>query len=65
LRVLKEKYDETPVAAAIADNGEAVIELTLSPNGDTWTILVDRPDGTSCVLGSGRAWLQEPPGVGL
>jgi hypothetical protein len=38
---------------------QAVIEVYSSEETGTWTILVTRPDGTSCLLAAGQRWEQD------
>ncbi len=52
-------YAETPVAAGLASSG-AVIEVFTSGDGSTWTIVVTRPEGTSCLVATGEAWMTLP-----
>lgn len=55
LSSLRHEYSEAPTAVGLASNG-SVIELLTTADGKTWTILMTRPDGTSCVLAAGEAW---------
>lgn len=55
LSSLQREYSENPTAIGLASNG-SVIELLTTPDGQTWTILMTRPDGTSCVIAAGEAW---------
>ncbi len=50
---------EAPVAAGLASSG-AVIEVFTNGDGSSWTIVLTRPDGTSCLLATGEAWLTLP-----
>ena len=51
---LSSSYAESPVAAGLASNGN-VVEVLASEHG-SWTIIVTRPNGMSCVIASGEAW---------
>ncbi|MGE5546220.1 MAG: hypothetical protein ACM33T_04945 [Solirubrobacterales bacterium] len=55
LTSLQHEYKEAPAAVGLASNG-SVIELLTANDGKTWTILMTRPDGTSCVVAAGEAW---------
>src|SRR5262249_10149476 len=44
---LAKQYKEAPAAVGLA-NGGALVEVLTSKDGTTWTIVVSRPDGTSC-----------------
>ena len=52
-------YAETPVAVGLASTG-AVVEVFTSGDGSTWTIIVTRPEGTSCLVAAGEAWMTLP-----
>lgn len=56
---LSREYSEAPKAVGLANNGN-VVELLTSRDGRTWTLLMTRPDGTSCVVAAGEAWDQLP-----
>ena len=57
LHHLSNNYAEAPVAIGLAKNG-GVIELLTSGEGNTWTIIITMPDGTSCMLAAGEDWEQ-------
>ena len=48
------RHAEDPKAIGIAADG-SVFELLASEAG-TWTIIVTRPTGQSCVVATGKAW---------
>lgn len=52
---LQKNFSEIPVAIAIANNG-ALIELYAKHDRSSWTLVMTRPDGTSCVLVAGEEW---------
>jgi hypothetical protein len=52
---LSEKYREAPVAMGVTNSGE-VIEILTADDGDTWTIIVSKPDGMSCLVAAGEGW---------
>jgi hypothetical protein len=54
LERLSETYGEAHVAIGTAANG-AILEVLASKNG-SWTALISRPDGTSCVVATGQNW---------
>jgi hypothetical protein len=54
VRMLREQFGESPIAHGLADSG-AVAEVFISSNG-TWTIVATSPNGTTCMVGSGRSW---------
>ena len=59
--VLKERFQESPVAAGISEAG-ALIEVWATVDGKSFTITLTRPDGTSCYMLSGAAWQMPQPG---
>ncbi len=48
-------YGESPVAVGLTSLG-SLVELIVSPDGGTWTLIVSTPDGQSCFLASGEGW---------
>ncbi len=52
---LQRNFSEAPVAIAIANNG-ALIELYAKRDRSSWTLMMTRPGGTSCVLTAGEDW---------
>ncbi len=52
---LAAQYDEVPVAVGVTKSG-GVIEVFVSPEGETWTIIFTYPSGPSCLVSSGEAW---------
>lgn len=55
LASLNREYSENPTALGLANNG-SVLELLTTRDGKTWTLLMTKPDGTSCVVAAGEAW---------
>ncbi len=55
---LSNNFKEAPAAIGLASNGN-VLEV-LTSIGGTWTIIVTRPGGVSCVVASGEAWEDLP-----
>jgi hypothetical protein len=51
-------YAENTVGLGLVNNGN-VLEILVSKNG-TWTILVTKPSGISCVVATGEAWEKIP-----
>ncbi len=49
---LEKTYSEAPVSIGLASNG-AVIEVLASPSG-SFTIILTRPNGLSCVMTAGE-----------
>ncbi len=55
---LEKKYGETRRGAGLQNRG-SVTEVFASAETGTWTILVTRPDGVSCAVAAGEAWLED------
>ena len=63
---LGDHYKEVPVAGGIAADG-SILEVFASPDGQSWTIIVTRPNGTSSVVAEGESWsfLTAIAGIGV
>lgn len=48
-------YKELPSARGITANG-SVIELLVSPDGETWAMMQSLPNGVSCMIATGESW---------
>jgi len=55
---LKKRYSEEPVSMGLSSNG-GVMEVYASEEG-TWTLIITRPDGTSCLIDAGEYWEDLP-----
>ena len=53
------KYAETPTALGLTSNG-GVIELFVTANGSTWTLVITMPNGLSTIVTSGQHWTMVP-----
>ncbi len=66
LEQLRDGYDERPRARGLESQGQ-LVEILVSPEGQSWTVLLTRPDGITCIAASGRHWQMMPsvpePGV--
>ncbi len=54
LKHLGDGYREAPIAMGLASNG-MILEVLASATG-SWTIILTKPTGLSCVVASGEAW---------
>lgn len=65
VQILGEKYAESRRAYALAAP-QQMLELFANAETGTWTALVTRPDGISCMVASGEHWTEvdEAPGGG-
>ena len=48
-------YQEIPVAGGLTEDGR-LIEVLSTGDGKTWTIIISKPDGESCVMMAGEGW---------
>ncbi|MDH5410826.1 MAG: hypothetical protein OEY16_05510 [Alphaproteobacteria bacterium] len=51
---LENGYQEFNSAMGVSTNG-SLVELYTSENG-TWTLMLTRPDGVSCLIAAGQNW---------
>ena len=56
LEALQRQYGEVPVAQGLDANG-GLLEVLASKTGSTWTLIVTRPGGKTCVVGFGKDWV--------
>ncbi len=66
-QVLRDKYKEELVAAG-STNGNALAELWVSRENDTWTLMLRMTDGQLCMFSAGSGWrnlVVEPVGTRL
>ncbi|MEH6523124.1 hypothetical protein [Sulfitobacter sp.] len=55
IKKLAEKYGETRQSVGIGSNN-AMVEVFASDDTGSWTILVTRPTGVTCLVASGQAF---------
>ena len=55
-----EKFGETLRSLGL-HRDDGVVEVYSSEETGTWTILMTRPDGMSCLLAAGQRWEQDVP----
>jgi hypothetical protein len=55
LERLAAKYGEVPVAAGVTDRA-LLIEVLVSGDGGSWTIIATSPAGASCLIAAGEGW---------
>lgn len=63
---LDEGWAEMPVAVGLLGDG-GVLELFTSDGGETWTLVMTAPNGSSRIVAAGEAWisLAKLPGQGI
>jgi hypothetical protein len=52
------RYDETSLGLGL-QSAEQLVEIWRSTETGSWTILVVKPDGIACIIGSGTNWFDE------
>ena len=57
---LAERHGERPVALGVTAAGW-MMQLYAGPPGGTWTIVLTRPDGLSCLADHGTGFERAPP----
>ena len=55
LKLLAQKYKEAPIAGGVTSTG-GLVEVLTNGKGETWTIIVTSPEGTSCLVAAGEGW---------
>jgi hypothetical protein len=61
---LKGEFQELQGAYGLVGD-KAILELFLSPQGASWTIVITDVSGKSCILAAGDSWEQTPDIAGL
>lgn len=56
---LKATYEEQKIGLGLGQRGSSVVELFVSDTG-TWTVLVTKTNGMSCIAASGDNWTTSP-----
>lgn len=59
---LASAYSETREGAGLK-TGTQILEIWTSTETGTWTVLITRADGVSCIVASGTHWLQDEPQI--
>ena len=59
LESLAQRYNEHVMGRATIFNGNR-LEVLTSPHGETWSVLVIRPDGIACLVSAGDDWRTIP-----
>lgn len=57
---LEHRYAEAPVARGLAQSGK-LLQVFSAKDGQTWTVVMIRPDGISCIVATGRFWQEVTP----
>lgn len=59
---LETAYAETRTGAGL-QSGTQLLEIWTSDETGTWTVLITRADGSSCIVASGTHWLKDAPAI--
>jgi hypothetical protein len=57
---LEQRYAEAPVSLGLSSSGR-LVQVFSTEDGATWTMVLTRPDGLSCVVASGKYWQTATP----
>lgn len=57
VRILDDRYGESSAAIGLTDGG-TVIEVFMTENGSTWTLVETDPSGKSRIVATGTAWIR-------
>ena len=60
---LEQKFGETLRSLGL-HRDDGLVEVYASEETGTWTILMTRPDGTTCLLAAGQRWEQDARPLG-
>jgi hypothetical protein len=60
---LEQKFGETLRSLGL-HRDDGLVEVYASEETGTWTILMTRPDGTTCLLAAGQRWEQDAHPLG-
>jgi len=52
---LEQRYAEAPVGGGLAQTGK-LLQVFAAKDGSSWTVILTRPDGISCIVAAGRQW---------
>ena len=53
-----EEFGVAPIIQGIAKQGEYLMELWKTSSGDFWSIVLSKPDGTSCLISMGSDFME-------
>lgn len=57
--VLKQQHRETILGVGLA-NPNAIYEVWHAKKTGSWTILMTKPNNISCIMATGRNWIENP-----
>ena len=56
--LLHEGYGERPIGSGLSGSGRLIVVFA-RPDGRTWSLILRRPDGQSCLVAAGANWRSE------
>lgn len=59
IKVLIEKYKETPRALGLSSANKIAMEIYASEKG-SWTVMMTLTNGTTCIMAAGHSWQEGP-----
>ncbi len=59
IKVLIEKYKETPRALGLSSANKIAMEIYASEKG-SWTVMMTMTNGTTCIMAAGHSWQEGP-----
>ena len=55
VKMLDQQYAEAPKALGLQSNGH-LVQVFVSEESGSWTIVTTRPDGLTCIVAAGEHW---------
>ena len=59
IKVLIEKYKETPRALGLSSANKIAMEIYASEKG-SWTVMMTMTNGMTCIMAAGHSWQEGP-----
>ena len=60
LEELESAYGEVPAGLGVIHDG-ALLEIVMTPDGATWSMVLTSPGGISCLVATGEGWRWRGP----
>ena len=59
IKVLKDDYNEVPIAIGLSQKSTEAFEIFTSEKG-TWTVMMTMSTGQTCIMATGHSWQDLP-----
>jgi hypothetical protein len=59
IKVLKDDYNEAPLAMGLSQKSTEAFEIFTSDKG-TWTVMMTMSNGMTCIMAAGHSWQNLP-----